>query len=341
MIQKRKRLLLFFILTFFVVLLFTSSAIISTVAFSFADSNKNIDCATSVCAYVGAGEISVIHGTKIISNISNSETGFQNAWDYSSGLLVTPSGVVINATTNTIFKIVNSSTYNFPVGALYNPVLNTVLISNSGSNYLTVINAATWKADAKTIIVGVGKEQPAFLAYNPSNREIYVSLLTVNFDECGDNVTVLSASSDKVIKTIGVSSCPAGIAFNPANNETYVANQGSGTISVINLKDQVVKTIKLSPNSQPFGVNYGDGKIYVGDRELSNVCIISASNKVKTVSGFASGPYIGAYDPRNGYEYVVDFDASEVQILIGTKISSHSISLILGPAGITTSAYEP
>jgi YVTN family beta-propeller protein len=325
----------------FVLLLTSSSIFTPSVAFTKLESNTSLNCSISVCAYVANGEVFVIHGTKIVKNISVSAGSFQSAWDYSSGLLVTPNGVVINASTNNVYKIVNSSTYDFPFGALYNPVLKTILVSNSGSDYLTVINATTWKADAKTITVGDGKEQPAFLAYNPSGREIYVSLLTVDFDVCGDNISVLSATTDRVIKTIGVGSGPAGIAFNPADNETYVANQCSGTVSVLNQNDKVVKTIRLSADSQPFGVNYGAKNVYVGDRELSNVYIISGSNKVKTISGFSSNPFLGAYDPKNGYEYVVDFDSSEVQILIGTKISPHDISLILGPAGITTTAFEP
>ncbi len=346
-LKSRKR-ALNLILTAIIVLLFASSS--SLIINSNAAIASNVNCKINVCAYVSEVEaVVVISGTKIVKLVENTNLTAccQEGWDNITGMVIVPgysSALIINASTNKIFKQVYSSTFNFPEGALYNPVTNVVLVTNSGSDTLTVINATTWKAESKTITVGDGQEEPSFLAYNPANKEIYVSLRTRDFQYCGDNVTVLSASTDKVIKVISVGYCPAGIAFNPTNNETYVGNEGSATVSVISLANKVIKTITLHNSASPWGLNYGNGNIYVCDRQLfgnNAIYIISSTNKFREISGFSGNPIAAAYDPVNRYEYVVAFSTGQVQLLIGTKISFHRFNLNDGPSGIITTASLP
>jgi YVTN family beta-propeller protein len=322
-------------------LLFLSSSVIGE---GTASSGTGINCRIKVCAYVGvSGAISAVYGTKIIKTITTPYTVYdQLGSDYAAGVVVVPDEsspsqlTLINTTTNSAFKVIKSASFSSPAGALYNPAANVVLVSNSGSDTLSVIDATTWKLESKTITVGMG---PAYFGYNPANNEVYVSnFANPNNRQCGQTVSVLRASTDKVIKTITVGSCPSGIAFNPMNNETYVANGGSGTISVIDLNNKIVKTI--AEGVQPIGVNYGGGRIFVTDRENNAAYIISPSNKVRVISGFNASTIAGAYDPSNRYEYIALFPSPYVQIVFDGKILRNSIYEPLGPFAIITTAMN-
>jgi YVTN family beta-propeller protein len=49
----------------------------------------------------------------------------------------------------------------------------------------------------------------------------------------GNTVSVISDATSKVTATITVGRGPAGIAFDPRLNEVFVANNVSGTVSVV------------------------------------------------------------------------------------------------------------
>src|SRR3972149_8379087 len=51
---------------------------------------------------------------------------------------------------------------------------------------------------------------------------------------CGSNdVSVLDLSSNAVIETIPVGTCPWGVVFTPNGQKAYVTNHGSRTVSVV------------------------------------------------------------------------------------------------------------
>ncbi|MFP3265553.1 MAG: YncE family protein, partial [Acidilobus sp.] len=73
---------------------------------------------------------------------------------------------------------------------------------------------------------------------------------------------------------------PWGIAYDPSNGYIYVANNGSGTVSVIN-GTTVIATIRVGQG--PTGVAYdpSNGYIYVTDAGSDSVSVInSATNTV-------------------------------------------------------------
>ena len=337
------------------VLFLASSSNSAAVLGTSPSSNLVVNCQSHVCAYVGSCQdcesIYVIYGTRVVKTIDlkvlvNQDN--QEAWDYSSGLVIVPSEsyiILINATTNTVFKIIKSKYLSCAEGALYNPIRNEVLLSNTCGSTLSVINATTWKLEPMNIKVG---NTPLFLAYNSANREIYVS--NFNSDSsgglCGNNVTAISASTDQVIKTITIAlSCPEGIAFNPANNETYVASGSSDAVSAItllNLKNEIIQTIHIRNKFgfTPGLLNSGNGKVFAYGGTEGSVYLISSTNKVSKVSGFFGLTGEGAYDPFNGYEYmeVATGTGNYIQMLSGTRILPINISLALGAQAITTTA---
>ena len=70
-----------------------------------------------------------------------------------------------------------------------------------------------------------------------------------------NTTTVIDGRTNDVVKTIKVGGIPYGAAVNPTTNMVYVANEGSGTISVIdgNKANDVVKTLFV--NAVPYAVS--------------------------------------------------------------------------------------
>ena len=78
-----------------------------------------------------------------------------------------------------------------------------------------------------TITVG---NNPAGIAYDPINRDIYVT----NFNAFPNGtVSVIDTTTNTVIDTITVGDGPYAIALDPINQRMYVANLESDDVSVI------------------------------------------------------------------------------------------------------------
>jgi YVTN family beta-propeller protein len=102
-------------------------------------------------------------------------------------------------------------------------------VSNGGANTVSVLDLVYLRPD-RTLQVGTN---PSGMAVNPVKDEIYV----VNSGPANGNgsVTVIDASTNKVVYTIGVHRQPYFISVDPAGRRAYVANSGSNTVSVIDL----------------------------------------------------------------------------------------------------------
>jgi YVTN family beta-propeller protein len=334
--MKAKSISIAAITSFAILFLFASPSIMVS---AYSAPSAVVNCFNvNVCGYVqnyGASSVTAFNGTKAFKTITvGSGPVGQEAYDFVHGNVVTPDSgsnaiTVINAVTQKT-KTIFSGTFSEPAGALYDPDSNTIYIANFGSSSVSFVNATSLKVSSKTVTVGTN---PEFFGFNPVNHEVYVS------DVSSASVTVFNSMTNKVKTTISVGSDPRGIAFDPANNNTYVANEGSSTVSVINLKNHVSKT--LSGFDVPWGVNYGNGIIYVVNVGNGVITEISSTNHMKSVTGQNEVPTMGAYDPKNGYEYVTLEANNEVEIIFGTHLLSKTIPVGSEPQGIITTAFLP
>jgi YVTN family beta-propeller protein len=117
------------------------------------------------------------------------------------------------------FVTVDSS----PQGVAYNPLTNTVYVTNSLSNSVSVISGTTNNSIAK-ISVGEG---PAGVAVNPNTNTVYVT------NSLSNSTTIIISPTFNVMGDITVGEGPAGVAVNPNTNTVYVANRDSNNLSVI------------------------------------------------------------------------------------------------------------
>jgi YVTN family beta-propeller protein len=165
----------------------------------------------------------------------------------------------------------------------------------------TILSVQVAYSHSTTIAVG---QTPAGIIFNTWNKEIYVT----NFGS--STVSVLSGSSDSVIKTILVGYRPLGISFNPFNGNVYVANSGSNDVDVIDgLTNKIVDRILVG--TSPIGIVYDPvgNDLYVMNSVSNDSSIIDASTKTVTDTiafdnGIFRTPVLGAYNSANGGIYV-------------------------------------
>ena len=102
-------------------------------------------------------------------------------------------------------------------------------VSNGGANTVSILDLVYLRPD-RTLQVGAN---PSGMAVNPLKNEVYV----VNAGPANGNgsITVIDASTNKVVYTIGVHRQPFFISVDPVGRRAYVANSASNTVSVIDL----------------------------------------------------------------------------------------------------------
>jgi YVTN family beta-propeller protein len=111
----------------------------------------------------------------------------------------------------------------------------------------------------------------------------------------GDNVVVIGARSNKVLKRINVGDEPQGVAVDPNNKYAYVANAAEGTVTVIRIRNakpgrfkaRVAKDLgrngKFLTGAEPWNiVSSTDGRrIYVANSSQDSISVIDATRRTK------------------------------------------------------------
>ena len=218
---------------------------------------------------------------------------------------------------------------NQPTGGVFNPLNETVFITDSGGNDVSILNGSTNVVMGK-ISIPTGSYGAT---YDTLNRYIYV----VSNGARG-NVTAINASTGAVVATIPVGDNPYAIAFDPVNGFLYVPNEGSDNVSVINgSNNSVVKTLNVS--LEPEGAVYDplNGYIFVTNFFSNNISLINGTTNsiVGSTPTLFTSPMWPAYDPYNGYIYVPDYGSNNVSVINATTIALvESIPVGGGPQGV-------
>ncbi|MBV9177353.1 MAG: YncE family protein [Nitrososphaeraceae archaeon] len=110
-----------------------------------------------------------------------------------------------------------------PQGVAISPSTNTVYISNTRSNSISVIDGTSDKV-VKTIGIDYS---PFEMAFNQNTNKLYVA----NSED--GTVSVIDTTSNKVVKTVITGGSPSNIAIDPKTNMIYVTNKYLNSVSVI------------------------------------------------------------------------------------------------------------
>jgi len=158
---------------------------------------------------------------------------------------------------------------------------------------------------------------------------------TVSMIDAGAGAACLSGSPPCVVETLNVGLSPAGVAVNREGTRAYVANQGSGTVSVIDVRSRrVVDSISVGAGTQPWGVAVSatDGKVYVTISGGIAVIDVNNSNRVSTipVGGVLNG--IAVVGSR---AFVSDGNNGNVVMIDGTSVlATFSLGNNSAPFGV-------
>ncbi|HVJ07365.1 MAG TPA: YncE family protein [Acidisarcina sp.] len=212
------------------------------------------------------------------------------------GVCDTPSQSV-NGKVDAIEESTNTVSGEITVGAC--PVYGVassdnrrVFILNRGSGTVSVIdgqtnqlNAATWGPDhqpcpynCQTISVGAGPVyaqiyQKASILVTANYDSNTVSFIDISTDVYGNN----SSTFGRVLATVPVGHHPATVAVLQDGTRAYTANQGDGTVSVVDMTSFTVKktiTVMSQPRSVAAVSNALIGKVYVTSPTSSQIIVI-------------------------------------------------------------------
>ena len=125
--------------------------------------------------------------------------------------------------------------------------------SGFDKSFIYRINRSSYEIDA---IYPVGSV-PKVVEVTPDNK----FLLAANW--CSYTLSVISVSTEKVVKTIKIGRYPRGIAISNDSKLAYVAEMGGNRVHVINLEDFSVSYITIGSNPRAIVLSPDNTKMYV------------------------------------------------------------------------------
>lgn len=137
-----------------------------------------------------------------------------------------------------------------------------------------------------------------------------------------NNVSVIDASTNSVVTTVGVGSSPQGVAVNPTGTRVYVTNHNSNNVSVIDTStDIVVATIGVGTNPVGVAVNPTGTRAYVANFGSGNISVIDTSTN-SVITTISVGDCFGvAFNPAGTLAYVTTRGSNSV-VIINTSTNS-------------------
>ena len=199
---------------------------------------------------------------------------------------------------------------NLYVGTLANaavldPTNGYLYVTDSGTSYVSVINAAG-TATIANITVGTA---PTALAYDPADGYVYVA------NEMSANVSILSGTS--VVGSLPAGSRPVSVAYDPLDQDIYVANNYSANVTVYNGLSQV-GGVSVGAHPEFVAFNPTVGAIEVTVTGTDSLVLLSGTSEIGSFGVLAAPVWVGV-GPGDPFTYVADENASSVTVFNGTS----------------------
>jgi YVTN family beta-propeller protein len=182
-----------------------------------------------------------------------------------------------------------------------NSVQGTVYVVN-GTSVVGTVNSGT-----SQVYCSDDGNYP--IAYDPTDKMIYVSSNDFSSASANGNVSVISGTTRIANVTVGKGPC--AIAFDPADGYIYVANSYDNTVSIIS-GTTVVGTVVVGSSPSALAYDSHNQDMYVVSQ--SGVSVLSGGTVVGTISlGYSVSSSI-AFNPSNNEMYVTSFSCCTTPI---------------------------
>lgn len=220
----------------------------------------------------GSNNVSVINPRTdtVVGNISSLNWPTGMVYDSVNRYLYVATSTnvtVVNITTESIAGYIQMPGLFYPRHLGYDPSTHEVYatdnyISSGGTaaHNISAIYTAPGTIGSLVSVINVGP-YPTAIGYSSVSHDIYVPSATSN------TVTVVSDSTNTVVKTIGVGTYPSGITtWSRDEGHLFLSNLGSANVTVLNT---TTNTVQFSFGEQ--GLNYAADILDYGDLVLSNI----------------------------------------------------------------------
>jgi YVTN family beta-propeller protein len=152
---------------------------------------------------------------------------------------------------------------------------------------------------------------PVGVAYDSANHDVYVT------DSQGNELSVISTTSETVTGTIPVGFFPVAIAYDSSNSKLYVADFAQNSISVVSTATgRVVGNISVGVGPDAVAFDNLSGNIFVANEGSNNTTVITGATD--TVSGSVPvgvNPVAIAYDYVDNEVFVANENSSNVSVI--------------------------
>ncbi|MFD2871298.1 gliding motility-associated C-terminal domain-containing protein [Mucilaginibacter ximonensis] len=204
--------------------------------------------------------------------------------------------------------------------------------SSASSNIVSVINTAT-RAIVATIPVD---KKPFGVAVGPDGRRIYVvdsKTLPGGAPSTGV-VSVIDAISNTVVDTYAAGGNPTNIVLNSSGTRAYVVNEGTGSISVLDITPNKTTIPDITNISGAVGIAISaDGsRLYVGSSTQQLYVIDATTNQIiKKIQTQSAYPTSLCVSPDGNYVYVTNNTSNYISVINVTTGDSKNITVGLAP----------
>ena len=291
-------------------------------------------------------QVSILNGTNLVANINVSTFPDYLAYDaYSKYVYEVSSYGNITIINNTkVVGSINLDYYSSPTGIVYDPQDHLIYLADWGNDTIDIINGTNV---IKTLYSG---QSPDGIAYDPKNGLVYVSdglsgeVTAIRNESIYGNVTSAGTYS---LGNIGVDNATGYIYLVKEYGNSGIYGSYNYSLNVIN-GTQEIGTIALNSQEQPvaFSFDPGNGDMYfvVENSNSSNELLaVNGTSVINTITsnnntGYGRTSESIAYDPGNGYLYVVNFYSNSVSVFNDTglldtvDVGINPVSIIYNPS---------
>ncbi|HMV50558.1 MAG TPA: hypothetical protein PKD31_22655, partial [Blastocatellia bacterium] len=207
-----------------------------------------------------------------------------------------------------------------------------VYVTNEASGNLTIIDAATNQVVAT---VPLGK-RPRGLHFSRDGQQLFVALSGSPIagpgvdedslpppDKSADGIGIVDVAKNTFLKLMPVGSDPEEFALSLDGAKFYVANEDTGTASVVKTAGgQIIKSLKVGDEPEGVGIT-PDGKfVYVTSEHDSAVAVIdTATDELVTSIKVGRRPRFVAFLPDGSRGYVTAENDGTIAVLDPAKKS--------------------